>query len=181
MAQSRFSVWPGHPYPLGASWNGEGVNFALFSENAEKVELCLFDKSGRRELGRIAMPEQTDQVWHCFLPEVRPGQLYAYRVHGPYDPANGHRFNANKLLLDPYANAIAGDVAWSDALFGYRIDSKAQDLQPDRRNSATALPKCKVIESAFSWGDDRPPAIAWHETIIYEMHVKGFTVRHPEI
>lgn len=181
MQQPRFAVWPGQPYPLGANWNGEGVNFALFSENAEKVELCLFDSSGRRELQRIPMPEQTDQVWHCYLPEARPGQLYAYRVYGPYDPANGHRFNPNKLLLDPYAAAIDGDVNWSDALFGYRIDSGMQDLHPDRRNSASALPKCKVIESAFSWGDDRPPRIPWHDTIIYEMHVKGFTIQHPDV
>ena len=181
MQQPRFAVWPGRPYPLGATWNGEGINFALFSENAEKVELCLFDRSGKRELQRIPMPEQTDQVWHCYLPEARPGQLYAYRVYGPYDPPNGHRFNPNKLLLDPYANAINGGVNWSDALFGYRVDSRMQDLHPDRRNSAAALPKCKVIESAFSWGDDRPPKIPWHDTIIYEMHVKGFTVQHPDI
>jgi isoamylase len=174
-------VWPGDPYPLGATWNGEGVNFALFSAHANKVELCLFDSPGRRELQRIELPAQTDQVWHCYLPEARPGQLYGYRVYGPYAPERGHRFNPNKLLLDPYAKAVEGPLRWSDALFGYRLGVKREDLSFDRRNSAAGMPKCKVIEPAFTWGDDRPPRIPWHETVIYELHVKGFTVQHPQV
>src|SRR5947207_12186586 len=118
---SNARIWPGLPYPLGASWDGNGVNFALFSAHAEKVELCLFDRTGQSEQSRIALPEYTDEVWHCYLPEARPDQLYGYRVYGPYDPAAGHRFNPNKLLLDPYAKAIAGQLRWSDVLFGYRF------------------------------------------------------------
>ena len=172
---SAFTVWPGAPYPLGATWDGSGVNFAIFSEHAEKIELCLFDPNGRREIARVQLPEQTDQVWHGYLPEVRPGQLYGYRVHGPYQPEHGHRFNAHKLLLDPYAKAIVGDIKWSDAHFGYKVGSKREDLSIDRRDNASGIPKCKVIDHAFTWGDDRPPGTSWHETIIYELHVKGFT------
>jgi len=175
------AVWPGQPYPLGASWDGEGVNFALFSEHAEKVELCLFDQRGRREIARIPMQWQTDQVWHCYLPEARPGQLYGYRVHGPYDPLNGHRFNPSKLLLDPYARDIVGPVRWNDALFGYTIGDKAGDLRPDPRNSAHGVPKSRVIDTAFTWGDDQPLRTPWHETVIYELHVKGFTIQHPDV
>ncbi|MGV8892972.1 MAG: glycogen debranching protein GlgX [Burkholderiaceae bacterium] len=175
------AVWPGKPYPLGATWDGEGVNFALFSEHAEKVELCIFESKGRQEMQRIAMRERTDQVWHCYLPDARPGLLYGYRVYGPYDPKRGHRFNPNKLLLDPYAKAIVGTIRWSDAQFGYRVGSPNVDLSFDRRDSAPGMPKCRVIDSAFTWGDDRPPRIAWHETVIYEMHVKGFTALHPEV
>jgi isoamylase len=181
MNGAAIAVWPGQPYPLGAAWDGEGVNFALFSEHAEKVELCLFDKRGRREIARIAMPWQTDQVWHCYLPEARPGQLYGYRVYGPYDPGNGHRFNPNKLLLDPYARDIAGTVRWNDALFGYTIGDRAEDLLPDPRNSAHGVPKSRVIDPAFTWGDDRPLDIPWHDTVIYELHVKGYTIRHPDV
>jgi glycogen operon protein len=130
-------VWPGNPYPLGATWDGSGVNFALFSENATGVELCLFDGENRtRETMRIRMSEQTDQVWHVYLPEARPGQLYGYRVHGPYSPAEGHRFNPTKLLLDPYAKSIAGPIRWSDALFGYTIGHPDADLSLDERDSA---------------------------------------------
>ncbi len=174
-----YAVWPGNPYPLGATWDGAGVNFALFSEHAEKVELCLFDPKGRREIARIPLPERTDLVWHGYLPEVRPGQLYGYRVHGVYQPEAGHRFNANKLLLDPYAKAIEGQIKWSDAHFGYRIGNRREDLSFDRRDSAPGMPKCRVIDPAFTWGDDRPPKIAWHDTVIYELHVKGFTQLHP--
>ena len=173
------AVWPGKPFPQGATWDGEGVNFALFSEHAEGVELCLFDDRGRRELQRIPLREQTDQVWHCYLPEARPGQLYGYRVYGPYQPQQGHRFNPQKLLLDPYAKAIVGSLAWSDAHFGYRIGSQRADLSQDRRNNASGMPKCQVIDPAFSWGDDRNPRTPWHDTIIYEMHVRGFTKLHP--
>ncbi len=175
------TIWPGHPYPLGANWDGEGVNFALFSEHAERVELCLFDARGRREVQRITMPERTDQVWHCYLPEARPGQLYGYRVHGPYDPRAGHRFNPAKLLIDPYARDIVGTARWSDALFGYRIGSRQADLSFDRRDSAPGMPKCRIIDPAFTWGDDRPPRTPWHETVIYELHVKGYTQLHPKV
>lgn len=175
------AVWPGKPFPQGATWDGEGVNFALFSEHATGVELCLFDDRGRRELQRIPLREQTDQVWHCYLPEARPGQLYGYRVHGPYQPQEGHRFNPNKLLLDPYAKAIVGTLAWSDAHFGYRIGSQRADLSQDRRNNAVGMPKCQVIDPAFSWGEDRNPRTPWHDTIIYETHVRGFTKLHPQV
>ncbi len=181
MNGSSTAVWPGRPHPLGACWDGEGVNFALFSEHAEKVELCLFDQRGRRETGRIPMRWQTDQVWHCYLPEARPGQLYGYRVHGPYDPENGHRFNPEKLLLDPYARDIVGQVRWNDALFGYTIGDKLEDLRADPRNSGHGAPKSRVIDTAFTWGDDQPLQTPWHETVIYELHVKGFTALHPDV
>jgi isoamylase len=174
-------VEPGLPYPLGASWDGKGVNFALFSANAEKVELCIFDARGRRELARIALPEYTDEVWHGYLPEARPGMLYGYRVYGPYDPAAGHRFNHHKLLLDPYARAFAGKLRWTDAQYGYRIGSHREDLAFDRRDNAAAMPKCVVLESAFTWGEDHRPAVPWTETVFYELHVKGFTVQHPGV
>src|SRR5437660_2070953 len=174
-------VWPGQPYPLGASWDGKGVNFALFSAHAEKVELCLFDRSGQYEESRIELPEYTDEVWHCYLPEMRPDQLYGYRVYGPYDPAAGHRFNPNKLLLDPYAKAIAGQVRWSDVVYGYRVGSPREDLAFDRRDSARHVPKCRVVETAFTWNDDRQPHTSWEETIILEMHVRGFTIKHPAV
>jgi isoamylase len=175
------AVWRGYPYPLGATWDGEGVNFALFSEHAEKVELCLFDPHGRHEIERIPVRWRTDQIWHCYLPDARPGLLYGYRVHGPYDPKNGQRFNPYKLLLDPYAKQIAGAVRWSDALYGYHVGSPREDLLMDRRDSAAGMPKCQVIDTAFSWGDDRPPRTPWHDTVIYEAHVKGFTWNHPDV
>jgi isoamylase len=175
------AVWPGRPHPRGATWDGEGVNFALFAENAERVELCIFDASGRRELQRVPIVEQTDQVWHCYLPEARPGLIYGYRVSGPYRPLEGLRFNPNKLLIDPYAKNIVGAIRWSDALFGYSVGHKKADLSFDRRDSAGGMPKCKVIDPAFTWGDDRRPNVAWHEMVIYEMHVRGFTMRHPDV
>ncbi|MFZ0788861.1 MAG: glycogen debranching protein GlgX [Chromatiaceae bacterium] len=174
-------IWPGQPYPLGAVWDGEGVNFALFSEHAEKVDLCLYDVSGRKETHVIALPERTDQVWHGYLPEVQPGQLYGYRVHGPYDPESGHRFNPKKLLLDPYAKDIRGALRWSDAHFGYRIGHTKSDLSMDRRNNARDMPKSMVVDPVFSWGEDRPPRTPWQDTLIYELHVKGFTIQHPEV
>ncbi|MGH8515320.1 MAG: glycogen debranching protein, partial [Gammaproteobacteria bacterium] len=144
------------------------------------VDLCLFDEvQGTQEVARIPMPERTDQVWHAYLPELRPGQLYGYRVHGPYAPAEGHRFNPRKLLLDPYAKAISGTIQWSDALFGYIIGHPEADLSFDERDSSEGVPKCVVIDPAFSWGDDTPPRNPWHRTLIYELHVKGFTMRHP--
>ena len=181
LIQTQLIVWPGKPYPLGANWDGEGVNFALFSEHAEKVELCLFDNAGRRELHRVNVREQTDQVWHCYLPEARPGQLYGYRVHGPYEPAKGLRFNHHKLLLDPYAKQIIGDLKWSDSHFGYRIGHKQEDLSYDRRDSAPGMVKSMVIDPAFTWGSDHAPRTPWHKSIIYELHVKGFTIQHPDV
>ncbi|MFN8506641.1 MAG: glycogen debranching protein GlgX [Dehalococcoidia bacterium] len=177
----RFRVLPGAPYPLGATWDGSGVNFALFSEGAKAVELCLFGADGTVET-RIPVREQTDFVWHCYLPEARPGMLYGYRVHGPYDPANGLRFNANKLLIDPYAKAISGVVEWSEAMFGYPIEGdEERDLAFDDEDSAPGMPKSVVVEPAFSWGDDRPPKTPWHRTVIYEAHVRGLTMLHPEL
>ena len=175
-------VWPGEPYPLGATWDGEGVNFALFSEHGTGIELCLFDGSdGNQQVALIHLTVQTDQVWHIYLPEVRPGQRYGYRVHGPYDPKHGHRFNPAKLLLDPYAKAIDGTIRWGDVLFGYQVGHLEADLSHDDRDSAPAIPKSVVIDPAYDWGNDRPLRITWHETIIYEVHIKGFTSRHPDV
>ena len=179
--QTQPIAWPGKPYPLGSNWDGEGVNFALFSEHAEKVELCLFDPAGRRELHRIAVKEQTDQVWHCYLPEARPGLPYGYRVYGPYDPAKGHRFNHNKLLLDTYAKQIVGDLKWSDSHFGYRIGHRLDDLSFDRRDSAPGMLKSMVVDPAFTWGTDHQLRTPWHKSIIYELHVRGFTIQHPRV
>jgi len=181
ISQTKPIVWPGKPYPLGATWDGEGVNFALFSEHAERVELCLFDPSGRRELHRIQLHEYTDQVWHCYLPEARPGLLYGYRVRGPYDPGSGMRFNHHKLLLDPYAKQVQGGLKWSDSHFGYRIGHRNLDTSFDRRDSAPGMFKSEVIDPSFTWGTDRRPNIPWHESVIYEVHVKGFTTRHPDV
>ncbi|MGH8599998.1 MAG: glycogen debranching protein GlgX, partial [Burkholderiales bacterium] len=181
LRDGRNAVWPGEPYPLGATWDGEGVNFALFSEHATKVELCLFDNKGRREVKRIALPERTDQVWHGYLRNARPGLLYGYRVYGPYEPQHGHRFNPNKLLLDPYAKDIVGDIRWSDAHFGYRIGSPHQDASFDRRDDASGMPRCRVVDPAFTWGADRSPHTPLNQSMILELHVKGFTVRHPDV
>ncbi len=174
-------VEEGLPYPLGATWDGLGVNFALFSAHATKVELCLFDAGGHRELERIVLPEYTDEVWHGYLPDARPGTVYGYRVHGPFAPAEGHRFNPHKLLLDPYAKALVGSLRWSDALFGYRLRSRQTDLTLDTRDSAAAMPKCRVVDPAFTWGRDRPPGVPWERTIVYEMHVRGHTMLHPAV
>ena len=175
------AVWRGRPYPLGATWDGLGVNFALYSEHAERVELCLFTPDGRRQVERVEMVERTDFIWHCYLPEARPGLVYGYRVHGPYAPERGHRFNPNKLLIDPYAKQIIGQVRWSDSLFGYRMGHRREDLSYDTRDSASGMPKCRVIDGAFSWGDDRRPMTAMRDSIIYELHVKGFTKLHPQV
>ena len=174
-------VCSGEPGPLGATWDGEGVNFALFSANAEKVELCVFDSSGRNELQRVELKARTNDIWHGYLPQARPGMLYGYRVHGRYRPQDGHRFNPNKLLVDPYARSLAGEIEWSDAHFGYRIGNDSEDLSFDRHDSARGMPKCRVVDSAYNWQDDRPPRIAWHDTVIYELHVKGFTMAHPGV
>jgi glycogen operon protein len=173
-------VWPGSPYPLGATWDGVGVNFALFSEYATRVELCLFDSpDAESETVTIPLAEQTDMVWHGYLPDVRPGQLYGYRVHGPYDPAQGHRFNPNKVVMDPYARVVGRTVAWDSSLFGFRAGE--DDLTFDDRDSARHAPLSAVVDTAFTWGDDRPLRTPWHETLIYELHVKGFTADHPAI
>ncbi|HZY86885.1 MAG TPA: glycogen debranching protein GlgX [Gemmataceae bacterium] len=175
-------VWPGRSYPLGATWDGAGVNFALFSETAEKVELCLFDSADdAKETHRILLPERSDQVWHAYLPDVQPDQLYGYRVHGPYKPEEGHRFNPNKIVLDPYAKAIGRDIKWADELFAYKIGDPKEDLSFDERDNARWAPLAAVIDPAFTWGDDRPPRTPWHKTLIYELHVKGLTMRHPEV
>jgi glycogen operon protein len=173
-------IWPGKSSPLGPTWDGAGVNFAIFSEHATKVELCLFDEGGK-ETHRIALPEQTDQVWHAYLPDVQPDQLYGYRVHGPYDPAQGHRFNPNKIILDPYAKAIGRPLTWDDSLFGYKVGDPAGDLSFDERDNAAFTPLAAVVDPAFTWGDDRPPRTPWHKTLIYELHVKGFTKRMPDV
>ncbi len=173
-------IWPGRSYPLGATWDGAGVNFALFSEHAQKVELCLFDSvNAEKEAVRIPLRHQTDLVWHAYLPDAMPGQLYGYRVHGPYDPAKGLRFNANKLLLDPYAKSIGRDLRWDDSVFGYKVGDNDQDLSFDTRDSAPFAPLAVVIDSAFTWGDDRRLRTPWHKTLIYELHVKGFTQLNP--
>ena len=172
-------VWPGRAYPLGATWDGQGVNFALFSDHAEAVDLCLFDgPTDERERHRIRLRERTDNVWHAYLPDVRPGQLYGYRVSGPYEPEAGHRFNPAKLVLDPYAKAVSGELRWDDAVYGYRVGDPAGDLSLDDRDSARFIPKARVVDPTFPWGHDRPPATPWNRTVIYECHVKGMTQLH---
>jgi isoamylase len=169
-------IWPGTPYPLGATWNGLGVNFAVYSEHATRVELCLFDgPQAMQESERIPLPEQTNMVWHGYLPDIRPGQHYGYRLHGPYEPHHGHRFNPNKVVLDPYAKAIGRPVEWDDAMFGYTIGHADADLSFDGRDSAAFAPLAAVADPSFTWGDDRPPRRPWHETVIYEMHLRGFS------
>ncbi|MFC6841164.1 glycogen debranching protein GlgX [Xanthomonas theicola] len=176
----RSRIREGRSYPLGATWDGLGVNFALYSSNATKVELCLFDERGR-EVERIALPEYTDEIWHGYLPDARPGQLYGYRVYGPYAPDAGHRFNPNKLLLDPYAKQLVGELKWAPALFGYTIGHKDADLSFDRRDSAAYVPKSAVIDPAFTWGKDQRLQTPWDRTVIYETHVRGTTMRHPAV
>ncbi|HEY0244374.1 MAG TPA: glycogen debranching protein GlgX [Mucilaginibacter sp.] len=174
--------YPGRPYPLGATWDGEGVNFALYAENATGVELCLFkSESDKSESSKITIDERTHQIWHVYLPDVKPGQLYGYRVSGPYEPENGHRFNANKLLMDPYAKAIAGTIEWHNALYGYEIGHPDGDLSFSELDSAPYIPKSIVIDNGFDWGNDKAPKIPYHETVIYEAHVKGFTRLNPDI
>lgn len=175
-------IYPGEPYPLGANWNGEGVNFAIYSENATQVELCLFeDESPNSAYETIALPEATHAIWHGYIPGIKPGQLYGYRVHGPYEPQHGHRFNHHKLLLDPYAKAIAGNLRWDDALFGYTVGDPAGDSSFSASDSASFMPRGVVIDPHFDWEDDKPLKIPYHQTIIYEAHVKGLTYLHPDI
>lgn len=175
-------IWLGYPYPLGATWLGNGVNFALFSEGATSVDLCLFDNlDAPQESIRIPMTEQTDQVWHVFLPDVRPGQLYGFRVYGPYEPEQGLRFNSSKLLIDPYAKAIAGQVNWADDMFGYVVGNPQEDLARDFRDDAWGMPKAVVIDGAFDWSDDKRPGTPLQKSVIYELHVKGFTKLCPNV
>jgi isoamylase len=180
-ATLRHGMREGRPFPLGATWDGLGVNFALFSAHATKVELCLFDQDGAHELERIELPEYTDEVWHGYLPAARPGTTYGYRVHGPYEPDAGHRFNPNKLLIDPYAKQLVGGLKWGPELFGYKLDAPEKDLSFDDRDSAAFMPRCRVIDPAFTWGDERRPSVPWEQTIFYEMHVRGFTMGHHKI
>jgi len=180
-ATSRARIWPGTPHPLGATWDGAGVNFALFSAHAERVELCLFDASGEREVERITLPEYTDEVWHGYVPDLLPGRLYGYRVHGPYQPQAGHRFNPHKLLLDPYAKQLVGSLRWTDAHFAYRVGSPREDLSFDRRDNARFMPKCQVVDTAFTWGDERRPNTHWSQTVIYEAHVRGLTMLNGDV
>ncbi|PRY14192.1 glycogen operon protein [Pontibacter ummariensis] len=178
----KLTTYPGKPYPLGASWDGNGVNFALYADNATGVDLCLFDSIREgKESAKVKMEERTHQVWHVYLPGIKPGQLYGYRVHGPFDPYQGHRFNPNKLLIDPYAKAISGTIEWHDSLFGYQLGHEEEDLSFSKSDSAPFIPKSVVIDSTFDWGNDKPPKIAYNNSIIYEMHVKGFTMMHPDI
>ena len=178
-----FSIEPGAGSPQGATWTAdrEGTNFALFARNATRVELCLFDEPLGPEVQRLDLPERVEHVWRGFVPGIRPGQLYGYRVHGPYEPPNGYRFNPAKLLIDPYARAIAGRVDWQEPVFGYPLGEPAEDLEADERDSARGIPKGVVIDPVFDWGDDKPQRVPWSDTIIYEAHVKGLTARHPEV
>ncbi|HEY3777702.1 MAG TPA: glycogen debranching protein GlgX [Rhizomicrobium sp.] len=165
----------GRPWPLGANWDGMGVNFAVFSAHASRMQLCLFDAAGRREIARFDLPEKSEDVWHGYLPQAQPGLVYGFRAHGPYEPHNGMRFNPQKLLLDPYARRLIGNLRWTDAVFGYRVNSPRADLSFDRRDSAPAMIKAAVDDDTFSWGDDRLPRIPWSDTVIYETHVRGLT------
>ena len=175
-------VWPGKHYPLGAVWDGQGTNFALFSENATGVDLCLFDRPDDGEPStRISMHHRTHFVWHAYLPDLRPGQLYGYQVHGPYAPEQGHRFNPAKLLVDPYAKAITGPVVWNDALFGHALVDGREAANANLWDSAPFMPKCVIVDESFPWGDDRPPRTRWSRTVIYECHVKGLTAQHPDV
>jgi len=173
--------WPGKPYPLGAAWDGKGTNFSLFSENAEHVELCLFDGDGRET--RIPVDERTAFNWHCYLPGTGPGQRYGYRVHGPYAPSEGHRFNPSKLVLDPYAHAITGDVDWHAAnVLPYVPGTEpleSADLEPDDEDDAEAMPKAVVIDPSFDWEGDRHLETPWPDTVIYEVRAKTCAARTP--
>ncbi|MBP1850256.1 glycogen debranching protein GlgX [Rhizobium halophytocola] len=180
--RSTYEVKPGDPSRRGAVFDGEGVNFALFSAHAERVELVLFDPAGKTETARITLPEFTNEVWHGYIPGLKPGALYGYRVHGPYDPSNGHRFNPNKLLIDPYARELVGDVTWGQEVFGYDLESEEKDLSFNDSDSAPFMPKCRVTDpGAVDWANDRRPQISWADTIVYETHVKGFTQLNPAI
>jgi glycogen operon protein len=178
---SRYTLREGRPNPRGATWDGRGVNFALFSTHATKVEVCVFDAQGATELERIALPEYTDEIWHGYLESMGPGEVYGYRVHGPYEPAAGHRFNPHKLLLDPYARGFIGALEWNHACFGYTIGADDVDLSFNELDSAPYVPKCLVVDQSFDWKQQTRPRVPWDRTIIYETHVRGFTRRHPAV
>ncbi len=172
----------GEPTPLGATWDGRGVNFAIFSRHATRIELCLFASAdAQREAVSIPLTSRTEDTWHVYVEGLGPGQLYGYRLHGPYAPSDGHRFNDNKLLLDPYARAIGRPLRWSDSLFGYALGDPQQDVSYDATDSAASAPLAAVVDSRFHWGTDRPPRIPWERTVIYEGHVRGMTKQHPAI
>ncbi|MDM0044163.1 glycogen debranching protein GlgX [Variovorax dokdonensis] len=181
MTTQSFSIEEGVSHPLGASYTGTGVNFAVFSAHATRVEVCLFDEAGENEIGRVTLPEYTDEVWHGFVPGLAPGARYGLRVHGPYEPENGHRFNHHKLLLDPYAKAHMGELQWSPELFGYTVGHPDGDLSFDERDSAHLVPKCVVVDSRFAWEQTEGPRVPWERTIVYETHVRGHTMRHPGV
>ena len=175
-------IWPGQPHPLGATYDGAGVNFALFSRIATRVEICLFDpRDPSREIARHDLPDVSADVWHGYVPHLQPGALYGYRVHGPYDPPSGARCNPAKLLIDPYARAIHGNVDWAQPVYGYKVGGASEDLERDDRDSAAGCPRSVVVASHFDWGDDRRPNTPWRKTIIYEAHVRGMTMRHPRV
>jgi glycogen operon protein len=182
MAQFGSRILPGDFTRLGANFDGDGVNFAIFSAHAERVELCLYEADGKTEIERITLPEFTNEIWHGYIPGLKPGALYGYRVHGPYDPENGHRFNPNKLLIDPYARELVGDIDWGQSQFAYKLESEDKDLHFDDSDSADAMPKCKVIDpNDYDWKSDKKPLVPWSKTIFYETHVKGFTKLHPAV
>ncbi len=181
MAAMPDRLLPGSPYPHGATWDGLGTNFAVFSAHATRIDLCIFDPSGRREVARLTLPECTNEVWHGYLPGGRLGTIYGYRAHGPYEPQHGHRFNPHKLLLDPYARRVAGDLRTSEALYGYRVNSPRADLSFDRRDSAPGMLKAVVTSDLFDWGDDRPPRVPWADTVIYEAHVRGLSMLRQDL
>jgi glycogen operon protein len=172
-------VWPGNPYSLGANWDGKGTNFALYSENATKVELCLFDSQNKET--RVSLTEVQNYVWHGYLPDIHPGQRYGFRVHGLYDPEEGHRFNANKLLIDPYAKALDGEIGFGEEIFGYCWEDADEDLSFSELDDAHVVPKAVVVDESFDWDGDRRLDIPEHETIIYELHIKGFSKLNPDI
>ena len=178
---SQFEMSAGYSHSLGATWDGAGVNFALFSAHAERVELCIYDTAGKWERERITLPECTDQVWHGYVAGVLPGDCYGYRVYGPYEPSQGHRFNPNKLLVDPYAKRLKGSLKWSDAHLGYRSGSPREDLSFDRRDNAKSMLKSVVVDTAYTWGDDKAPRIPASDSVIYEAHVRGMTIKHQAI
>jgi glycogen operon protein len=175
------TVLPGKPYPQGATWDGTGVNFSLYSEKATAVTLCLFESAHSAECEAIPLRETSGYSWHCYVPGLKPGQLYGYRVEGPYEPERGERCNAAKLLIDPYAKAISGKLDWTAPVFGYKLGDPAEDLSKDDQDDAVAIPKCVVTTSHFDWENDRPPLIPFHQTVVYEAHVKGLTARHPDL
>nr|MDJ0820390.1 glycogen debranching enzyme GlgX [Paracoccaceae bacterium] len=176
----NITIGPSRDPRLGANFNGEGVNFAVFSDNAERMTLCLFDENDV-ETHRVDLPERNGGVWHGYISGLRPGQRYGYRAHGPYQPEEGHRFNANKLLMDPYAKLLTNYPRWSDTLMGYTVGADDADLSFDKRDSAPNMAKCVVADPSFSWGDASPPRTPMASTIIYEAHVKGLTWRHPDV